>query len=102
MRVVMLEGEPWFVVADVCRTLGIGVRPDGTVGVTENTRKLASDERCSISLAKAKQVGFRMTSNKPATLISESGLYRLIMRSDKPEAKAFQDWVTREVLPAIK
>lgn len=38
----------------------------------------------------------------PVMLISESGLYKLIMRSDKPEAKAFQDWVTRDVLPAIR
>lgn len=37
-----------------------------------------------------------------AKLITESGLYKLIMRSDKPEAKRFQDWVTREVLPAIR
>lgn len=37
-----------------------------------------------------------------ATLISESGLYKLIMRSDKPQAKAFQDWVTKEVLPSIR
>jgi len=35
-------------------------------------------------------------------VLSESGLYKLIMRSDKPEAKPFQDWVTREVLPAIR
>lgn len=37
-----------------------------------------------------------------AKLIAESGLYKLIMRSDKPEARRFQDWVTREVLPAIR
>lgn len=36
------------------------------------------------------------------SLISESGLYKLIMRSDKPQAKAFQDWVTKEVLPSIR
>jgi prophage antirepressor-like protein len=35
-------------------------------------------------------------------LISESGLYKLVLRSDKPEAKAFQDWVTRTVLPAVR
>jgi prophage antirepressor-like protein len=34
--------------------------------------------------------------------VSESGMYKLLLRSDKPEAKAFQDWVTREVLPAIR
>ncbi|MBS7705189.1 BRO-N domain-containing protein [Chelatococcus asaccharovorans] len=43
-----------------------------------------------------------MHTGKPAVLGSESGLYKLIMRSDKPEARAFQDWVTREVLPAIR
>lgn len=37
-----------------------------------------------------------------ATIITESGLYKLIMRSDRPEARAFRDWVTREVLPAIR
>ncbi len=36
------------------------------------------------------------------TLLSESGLYKLIMRCDKPEALPFQDWVAREVLPAIR
>lgn len=36
------------------------------------------------------------------SLISESGFYKLIMRSDKPDARKFQDWVTREVLPSIR
>lgn len=39
---------------------------------------------------------------RPLKFVSESGLYKLIMRSDKPEARKFQDWVTREVLPAIR
>ncbi len=43
-----------------------------------------------------------MGSAGTATAISESGLYKLIMRSDKPEAVEFQNWVTREVLPAIR
>ena len=43
-----------------------------------------------------------MNPGKPVGSVSESGLYKLIMRSDKPEAKAFQDWVTREVLPSIR
>ena len=37
-----------------------------------------------------------------ATIITESGLYKLVMRSDKPQAKEFQDWVTGTVLPAIR
>jgi prophage antirepressor-like protein len=44
-------------------------------------------------------VGVGMTH---AQLVSKSGLYKLIMRSDKPQARAFQDWVTRVVLPAIR
>ena len=36
------------------------------------------------------------------TAVSESGLYRLVLRSDKPAARTFQDWVTRDVLPAIR
>jgi prophage antirepressor-like protein len=36
------------------------------------------------------------------TIVSESGLYKLVMRSDKPEARSFQDWVTRDVLPSIR
>ena len=43
-----------------------------------------------------------MRPGQPATIISESGLYKMIMRSDKPEAKKFQDWVTRDVLPSIR
>lgn len=43
---------------------------------------------------------FAERGNPRITLISESGLYKLIMRSDKPEAKEFQDWVTKTVLPA--
>lgn len=50
------------------------------------------------------EVGVRMagTGMQNARCIAESGLYKLIMRSDKPEARQFQDWVTRDVLPAIR
>jgi len=43
-----------------------------------------------------------MSPGKPVVLVSESGLYRLVMRSDKPEAVQFQTWVVQEVLPAIR
>ncbi|MGV3576629.1 MAG: Bro-N domain-containing protein [Devosia sp.] len=43
-----------------------------------------------------------MEKGKDAVLVPESGLYKLTMRSDKAEARPFQDWVTREVLPAIR
>ena len=101
VRVVELNGQPWFVAKDVCLCLGM----DARAGTTNLLRNLASDEKQRVTPK-------TMTLNTDTrilfggagmlTLISESGLYKLIMRSDKPEAKAFQDWVTRDVLPAIR
>ena len=83
--------EPWFVAADVCRVLGLV----GTVG--NHTRKLDPNE-----ISKVNRMDIGMRPGRPAVTISESGLYKLVMRSDKAEARQFQDWVTREVLPAIR
>ena len=90
-----LEGAAWFVAADVCRCLGIHVMPNGEVNTTEALRKLAADEATFYQIEGGGQ-------RRRVRVISESGLYKLIMRSDKPEARAFQDWVTRDVLPAIR
>lgn len=85
IRVVMIAGDPWFVAADVCRVVGLK-------NPTTAIRVLSGDERAKSDLG----------PTAPSTnLVSESGLYKLVMRSDKPEARAFQDWVTRDVLPAI-
>lgn len=92
VRHVMIEGEPWFVAADVCRVIY-----GSADGMGNHYRKLADDQRRSV-----KRLHLGMSPGKDACLISESGLYKLIMRSDKPEAATFQDWVTREVLPAIR
>lgn len=87
VRVVEREGEPWFVAADVCKALGL----DNPSYVT---KRLGEDEKASFKLPNQR--------GSAAKIISESGLYKLIMRSDKPEARAFQDWVTKVVLPAIR
>ncbi|MDT0500316.1 MULTISPECIES: Bro-N domain-containing protein [unclassified Halomonas] len=93
VRVVEREGEPWFVAADVCKALGYALRANGTVNVN-NIRTVVSDEE-TITCQTGK-------TGRPSLCISESGLYKLVMRSDKPEARAFQDWVTKVVLPAIR
>lgn len=62
-------------------------------GVTLKTT-VSADEKRVVKLPGIRGLGL--------TFISESGLYKLIMRSDEPEARQFQDWVTREVLPAIR
>lgn len=82
------NGEPWFIARDVCDVLDIG-RPQDT------TRYLDDDEKaaCLINTPSGQQT---------MTTISEAGLYSLVLRSRKPEAKAFKRWVTHEVLPSIR
>ncbi|NDY56671.1 BRO-like protein [Desulfovibrio sulfodismutans] len=82
------QGEPWFLVKDVCAVLELG-------NVTEATRRLDEDERGSVVLN---------TLGGPQSMatVSESGLYSLIFTSRKPEARAFRKWVTGTVLPAIR
>lgn len=93
IRVVTIQGEPWFVATDVCKVLGL--RPHPKNGCSHHLRKLADDQVIPVSDTGI-TINHRGMSN--AKLISESGLYRLVLRSDKPEAQKFQDWVTRDVL----
>lgn len=95
LRITELDGQPWFVVGDVLKALCIN--RCGT-----NLMHLSPDE----SRVLKKKCGLA-TSLFPGrtshiALVNESGLYKLVMRANKPEAKAFQDWVTRVVLPAIR
>jgi len=87
IRIVEHKGEPWFVAVDVCRALNIQVKSNGEVNVTQALKNLDKNE-----LTLSKKEGIHR-GNPKTNLISESGLYKLIMRSNKPEAKAFQNWV---------
>ncbi|WP_122522804.1 BRO-N domain-containing protein [Pannonibacter phragmitetus] len=101
VRVVEIDGQPWFVAADVCVALDAYVGPrSGKPNVTMAIQKLDADECRFNRIEFTDRLGRNHASK--VMLISESGLYKLIMRSDKPEARKFQDWVTREVLPAIR
>ena len=93
IRVVEMDGEPWFVATDVLRTLGSYLRSNGDVN-TSHIKKFMGEDDYRLP---PNSIGGRLP-----LLISESGLYKLIMRSDKPQARAFQDWVTHDVLPAIR
>jgi len=90
VRVILIDDQPWFVAADVFEVLEY---PNGSRSYQLN--QLRTDE---VGVSKIQTPRGRQNMK----LISESGLYKLIMRSDKPEARQFQDWVTREVLPAIR
>lgn len=82
-------GEPWFVAKDVCDILGIDTN--------HLSESLDSDEMNTLRITEGNVRG-----NPNKIIISEPGLYRLVMKSRKPEAKEFQRWVTHEVLPQIR
>lgn len=88
VRTVLVDGEPWFVAADVCAVLGY------------------SHTASALRTLRDKEKGVRPMhtpgGEQDVTVISEQGLYRLVMRSNRAEAERFQDWVTGEVLPAIR
>lgn len=90
LRIFVIDEEPWFLAKDVCDALGLS-------NVTEAVRNLDDDEKSNISNSEVAQNGGRNP-----LIISESGFYKLAMRSRKPEAKSFQRWVTHEVLPSIR
>lgn len=89
IRTTSQGGNPWFVLPDVCRALGI-------VNPTQVADRLDDDEKNTLCLAE----GIR--GNPNVTIINEPGLYSVILRSDKPEAKEFKRWICHEVLPAIR
>lgn len=82
-------GEPWFVLKDCMIILDLG-------NPTETVKMFDDDEFSTTEVIDS--IGRR----QQAYIISEPGLYRLVMRSRKPEAKEFQRWVTHEVLPSIR
>lgn len=88
IRTVIKDGEPWFVLADICKILEIS-----------NSRMVAgrldAEELMSVKLTSGGQ-------RRKMTAVSESGLYSVILRSDKPQAKPFRKWVTTEILPTIR
>lgn len=89
VRTVEMNGEPWFVLKDVCGALGLSNHK-----VT--AQRLDRDEVSQTYLTDS------IGRKQETTVINESGLYSVILRSDKPEAKPFRKWVTSEVLPSIR
>jgi anti-repressor protein len=85
LRTVWINGELWWVLKDVCELLGLS-------NPTAVADRLDADERSKSNLGRQGE----------AIIINESGLYKVILRSDKPEAKKFMNWLTREVLPSIR
>lgn len=88
VRIVERDGNPWFVANDVCKILAL------------------ANPRSSMALLDPDEKGVHTvdtpSGEQEMTVVSEAGLYSLILRSRKAEAKTFKRWVTHEVLPSIR
>ena len=85
IRAMKRDGEAWFVAVDVCKALEIG-------NPSQAVKRLDEDERCTLISNEGRQMN----------IVSESGLYSLVLSSRKKEAKTFKRWITHEVLPEIR
>jgi len=89
VRIVMRDGEPWMVVNDICAALDI-----------INTRNVVS--RLDEDDVRQADVIDSMGRTQRTTIVNESGMYEIVLRSDKPGARTFRKWITSEVLPSIR
>ena len=88
IRTLNLDGEPWFVAADVCKALLIVNSRDALTRIDDDEKGVVSTDT--------------LGGRQEVTIVNEPGLYALILSSRKPEAKAFKRWITHEVIPAIR
>lgn len=88
VRTTQKDGEPWWVLKDVCEVLGLS-------SPHKVFERLDDDEKGRNQIP-------TLGGEQEMTVVNESGLYNVILRSDKPEAKPFRKWVTSEVLPSIR
>ena len=89
VRTITIDGEPWFVANDILRVLAVSNLKDAL-------RTLDDDEKSGVDIIDPH--GRKQKTN----CISEAGLYSIILRSRKPEAKAFKRWVTADILTPCK
>ena len=89
VRIVEIDGDIWWVAADVCRAIEIS-------NPTQAMSRLDEDEKSTLCLNEGIGAG-----NPNVNIINQYGLFSLILSSRKPSAKAFKRWVTHEVLPSI-
>lgn len=93
VRVIILNDKPWFVAVDVCKALDIG-NPSQAIS------RLDDDEK--VTLTTNEGHSGKLGGAQMQNAISEAGLYSLILKSRKPEAKKFKRWITHEVIPSIE
>lgn len=89
VRTILVDGEPWFVLNDLCTILNI-------TNVGNVLARIDDEDKSSIRLTDG------TPGNPNRSIVSEAGMFDVIVRSDSPNARPFQKWVTHEVLPAIR
>lgn len=89
VRTVVIDGDPWFVLADLCKVLAIS---DVSI-----VRRRLDDALCQTH-----PIVDGMGRTQHPTVVNEAGMYEVVIRSDKPEAVAFRRWITGTVLPEIR
>lgn len=95
IRSKVIGNEPWFVAKDVCNALDITNSRDAI-------KKMLDDDERGVANFYTPAGNYQGGGEQQLNIINESGMYNLIFRSRKPEAKAFRKWVTNEVLPSIR
>jgi prophage antirepressor-like protein len=106
-RMLDIGGTPWFVLGDVCRALGLmpnqGSYYRHSEGLDDDEKQTVPRSVIEAATSPQKGEGDKRRAIAATTIIiSESGLYSLVLRSRRPEAKRFRKWITSEVLPAIR
>lgn len=87
VRTVVIDSEPWFVLADLTRVLGL---------------KQFRTDRLDDDVIQNHPILDRMGREQSAAVVNEAGMYEVVLRSDKPEARQFRWWITHEVIPSIR
>ena len=100
VRTVEIDGKPWFVVRDLCAGLEIGRSGTNANDVAKRLLK-SSELRKEFIPTTFCRGSLKQNTERKMLLTNESGVYALIMRSNKPEAQEFRFWVTSEVLPSL-
>ena len=88
VRVVVIDNEPWFVLADLCKVLTIGNGRDVAARLADDMKGVEPIDTPG--------------GRQQMTVVSEAGMYEVVIRSDKPEAVTFRRWITTDVLPSIR
>ena len=93
LRTILIDGEPWFIAKDVCQALGMDT-------ISVSNKYLEGIPLTERFIGKPRD--YRGIPSRGAWLVNESGFYKLVLKSRKPEALKFQDWVTGVVLPGFR